>query len=101
MNTFNKSLDYVFLHCYTVTEELGYTITHHNLDEGIIRFKTQWSFWSYGEKFEIKLTKTDATNTKVEFFSVHSSAIQLIDFANTNNKNEKAFINLLKKHLEE
>jgi hypothetical protein len=100
MNIFNRSLDYVFLHCYNVTEELGYTITHHNLDEGVIRFKTQLSFWSYGEKFEIKLTKIDATNTKVEFFSVHRYAIQLIDFADTNNKNEIAFINLLNKHLE-
>jgi hypothetical protein len=99
MTAFNKEFDIVYLYCFDTTKELGYIITYENLTEGRIRFETKSSFWSFGEKFEIKLKKIDEKNTDVEFNSSYNNSLQLFDFVGKNRDNEEKFFTRLKELL--
>jgi hypothetical protein len=85
---YNKEFNIVYIACHEAAINRNFNITTESMTEGIIEFKVGLSWFSYGEKFRIIITKINATATKVEVESKASAGIQVYDWGkNKNNIN--------------
>ncbi|MES2396327.1 MAG: hypothetical protein V4549_10005 [Bacteroidota bacterium] len=68
---FNQSYDKVYINCLEAANQLNYNIKKESMSEGLITFKIKMSFWSWGEIFTIKVTKSNNLNTLISVGSVN------------------------------
>lgn len=88
---FSVNNDFVYINCIETAEQLGFSIGYENITDGIIYFKTNVSFWSFGETVEVKLIELNKATTKVQ---VKSGANALTTWGK-NTENENKFLETL------
>lgn len=98
IKSFAKEYNIVYINCLKTAIELGFNIFKEDIGEGVIRFKVPMSIWSWGEKFEIRITKSNKTSTEVELASTANVGLQIIDWGK-NDKNVCSFFETLNKRL--
>lgn len=95
---FPCNIDIIYINCIETALQLDFTIGNENISDGIIFFKTNPSFWSFGETIGVKLIELNNKSTKVEIES--SANAQLITWGK-NRKNETLFLECLGQILKE
>lgn len=98
IKSFDKEYNIVYINCHKTAIELGFNVFKEDIGEGIIRFKVPMSIWSWGEKFEIRITKNTEVSTEVELASVAKVGLQIIDWGK-NDKNVSCFFEMLNKRM--
>lgn len=98
IKNFDAEYNTVYINCHKTAIELGFNIFKEDIGEGVIRFKVPMSIWSWGEKFEIRITKNNKTSTEVELASTAKVGLQIIDWEK-NDKNVVDFFKALKTKL--
>lgn len=98
IKTFATEYNIIYINCHETAIALGFDIFKEDIGEGVIRFKVPMSIWSWGEKFEIRITKNTEASTEVELASTAKVGLQIIDWGK-NDKNVCSFFETLNKRL--
>jgi hypothetical protein len=87
---FSKEYTAVYINCHESAINLGFKIYSEDINSGVIKFKVPWSLFSFGEEFQILITKKNDSKTIVEVASEGTVGLQIIDWGK-NNKNINKF----------
>lgn len=91
---FKSGFGSVYVRCHEAAEALDFGIIKEDISTGIIEFEVGMSLWSFGEKFTLKITSIDESNTTVDVASESALGLQIIAW-NKNNRNISRFFDTL------
>ncbi|MGP8214840.1 MAG: hypothetical protein ACLQQ4_04690 [Bacteroidia bacterium] len=94
---FRVRYDLLYVKSLQAAEDMGFNITHESITEGLIKFKTGLTIFSWGGTVKIWIIKVNETTAKVSIDS--TSDAQLYTWGQ-NNKNKQGFMETLQQLLE-
>ncbi len=88
---FKKPYSAVYVKCHQAAIELNFDITREDIGGGEILFKVGMSWFSWGEKFKIVITRSGLNQTRVEIASEAAFEAQVIDWGKNDNNVQSFF----------